>query len=230
MKGVLKTAGLVLVSFLPALSLPSLALAGGLPSIRSQKELNVETQWWVKCLQAAKASGKAVSVFNDGTDESRKGLHGIVGPYIPLDKVLYAWVKSDGTFGMKFRMKHQIDFPLNEGGYIRVKLDDAELHGVLMKARTLDKKIPLKIMVFKEPHTIQIDRLGPDRNSTFPAIGKILGLQPNIVAMVYLERKGKPYAAPMLDGMGASENPKIMKDLLDLDDKLLPERFLAADK
>ena len=138
-------------------------------------------------------------------------------------------MKPNGTFGLKFRVKHKIDFPLLAGGYIRINLDNKEIHGILVNAQTQEKKIPVKLMAFYEPHNMQIDHLGPNRKSTVSPIGKLLGLMPHIVALVYYEKKGVYRAAPQLDGMGASENPRIMRELLDLNDKLLPEGFLVSE-
>jgi hypothetical protein len=145
-----------------------------------------------------------------------------------LEKVEYAWIEKDGTFGLKFKKKHRIDIPLKSGGYIRVKFDDAELRGELLEAKTIQKGIPVKVMVFWEPRTMQIDKLGPNRKSTVHRMGKLLGLLPHIVALAYLEVYGVPYAAPQLDGMGASENPRLIMELLRLDDSLLPEGFLNS--
>jgi hypothetical protein len=204
--------------------------AGDLPSIRSQNQLNDEVRLWVKNLEACRASGQAVSFFNDGSANGRKNITDIIGPFIPYDRVEYVWLKADGTFGLKFKVKYRIDFPLLEGGYIRIKLDDQEIRGGLAKAQTQKDKIPVKLLVFYEPHTIQIDRLGSNRESTVSPVGKLLGLLPHIVALVYYEKDGLPYAGPQLDGMGASENPRIMRELLGLDDTLMPEGFLTKDK
>ena len=204
--------------------------AGDLPSIRSQNQLNDEVRLWVKTLEVTRASGRSVSFYNDESPVARKNITDIIGPYIPFDRVEYVWLKADGTFGLKFKVKYRIDFPLLEGGYIRIKLDDQEIRGGLAKAQTQKKNIPVKLLVFYEPHTIQIDHLGPNRESTVSPIGKLLGLLPHIVALVYYEKDGLPYAGPQLDGMGASENPRIMRELLGLDDTLMPEGFLTKEQ
>lgn len=204
--------------------------AGDLPSIRQQNQFNEETRVWVEAIEAVKASGQSVSYYNDGSDPALERLQSITGPFLPLDKVEYAWIGNDGTFGLKFKKKHRIDIPLKNGGYIRVKFDDQELQGELIEAKTIQKSIPLKVMVFWEPRTMQIDKLGPNRKSTVNKMGRVLGLLPHIVALAYLEVYGVPYAAPQLDGMGASENQRLVMELLRLDDSLLPERFLNNEE
>jgi hypothetical protein len=217
----------ILTFTLLLLAFHSVSGAGELPTIRSQEQLNQETRVWVNIIETVKASGKSVSVYNDGSDESKKNLVTIVGPFVPLDRVEWAWVDKDGVFGLKFKQKHQIDVPLDNGGYIRIKLDDAELKGELIEAKTVNLGVPLKVMVFFEPHTMQIDRLKPNRKSSVPKMGRILGLLPHIVAMAYYEKDGLPLAAPQFNGMGTSENPRLIKDLLGIDDTLIPEGFLV---
>jgi hypothetical protein len=206
------------------------ARTSDLPNIREQNQFNAETKVWIDSVEAVKASGNPVSFYNDGSETAQAQLTGILGVYLPLDKVEYAWIEKDGTFGLKFKKKHRIDIPLKNGGYIRVKFDDSELRGVLLEAKTIQKGIPLKVMAFGEPRTMQIDKLGPNRKSKVSKMGKILGLLPHIVALAYLEVYGEPYAAPQLDGMGASENPRLIMELLRVDDTLLPERFLANNE
>jgi hypothetical protein len=200
--------------------------AAELPTIRKQEQLNEETRVWVNIIESVRASGRSVSVYNDGTGESRKAIAVIVGPFVPLDKVEWAWVGSNGIFGLKFKKKHRFDIPLYEGGFLRVKIDDREIRGSLIEDKTLQKGIPIKILVFDEPHNIQIDHLDNNRQTTVPKIGRVLGMLPHIIAMAYLDKNGVPFAAPQFDGMGSSENPRLIKDLLEVDDTLMPVNFL----
>jgi hypothetical protein len=207
---------------------PTLSQADGHPKIRQQKQLNEETRIWVKAIEEVKASGKSVSIYNDDSQTTRARLTGIAGPYIPLERIEYAWIKKNGTFGLKFKKKYQIDIPLKNGNYVRVKLEDEELVGDLKNTKTVKNKIPVQLLVFRKKHAMQIDMLGHDRKSTVPEVGKLLGMLPHIVALAYLEQKGVPYAAPQLDGKGASENAKSVTDLLDVEDTLPHLNYLPA--
>jgi hypothetical protein len=200
--------------------------AAGLPEIRKQAQLNEETRIWVKAIEKTKASGKPVSVYNDNSQTAQKSLKAIVGPYIPLKRIEYAWIKKNGTFGLKFKKKYRIDIPLKDGNYIRVKMDDQEMVGKLKATKTVKKHIPVQLLVFQEKHAMQIDKLGHNRMSTVPEVGKILGLMPHIVSLAYLEQKGVPYAAPQLDGMGISQNTQSVTDLLHVEDSLPPGDYL----
>jgi hypothetical protein len=207
---------------------PAFCESKGLPKIRQQKQFNEETRIWVKSIEGVMASGKSVSIYNDGTPEAQDRLTALAGPYLPLDHVKYGWIKKDGTFGLKFKTKYQVDLPLKNGNYVRVKLEDEELVGDLKYTRTVKNQIPVQLLVFRKKHAMQIDMLGHDRKSTVPEVGKLLGMLPHIVALAYLEQKGVPYAAPQLDGKGASENAKSVTDLLDVEDTLPHLNYLPA--
>ena len=207
---------------------PTLSQAEGHPKIRQQKQLNEETRIWVKAIEGVKASGRSVSIFNDGSKAVKESIQVIVGPYITVDKVEHVWIKKNGTFGLKFKAKHQIDIPLKDGNYVRVKLEDEELVGDLKNTKTVKQHIPVQLLVFRKKHSMQVDMLDHKRKSTVPGIGKLLGMLPHIVALAYLEQKGVPYAAPQLDGKGASENAKSVTDLLFIDDSLPHLNYLPA--
>jgi len=85
-------------------------------------------------------------------------------------------------------------------------------------------------LVFHEPHSIGIDKLDAERKSTISPIGKMLGLVPNIICFILIEDKDGLRVAPQLNGMGIVENKKLIKDLLHVEDTLLPEDLLASSE
>lgn len=203
------------------------AWADQLPAIRQEKEFDQEAQVWVRAAEMVKTSGQPLSIYNDGSDEAKTALHGVMGPFMRTQRLEYVWLSPDGTFGFKFDKKYQVDLPLKAGGYVRVNIDDQECTGSLTTGETRDKKIPVKLIVFNAPYALQIDKLDENRKSTVPKVGKLLGLLPHIVAIAVVEVDGVPYAAPQLNGMGASENYQIAFDMLHVDDCLLPEKMLS---
>jgi len=191
-----------------------------LPEIRQQDQLNQETRFWIQSIEAVKASGQSVSLHNDGTKEAKAALQDRLGPFFPIKRLQYLWIAQDGTFGFKLKKKYKVDIPLKAGGYIRANVGDGEVVGKLKATHTVKKNIPVKLLVFRRKNSVQIDKLDAARDSTVPDLGKLFGMLPHIVCLAYLEHDGLPYAAPQLDGKGASENTQSVTDLLYVEDSL----------
>jgi len=129
-----------------------------------------------------------------------------------------------------FEKKHVIDVPLEkEAGYFRVVFQDAPITGELVDAALIRSGKPVKVLAFHEPHTIGIDKLSGKRKSTVPFLGKILGLLPNIICFVLIEDEQGVRVAPQLNGLGMSENARLIKELLKVDDILIPESLPKSE-
>ena len=204
--------------------------AKALPQIRQQDQLNQEMRIWVQSIEAVKASGQPVSIHSDGSSEAKAALQDRLGPFFPIKRLEYFWIAKDGTFGFKLKRKYRVDIPLKAGGYIRANVGDGEVVGKLEATHTVKKRIPVKLLVFRKKNSVQIDKLDKARDSTVPGLGKLLGMLPHIVCLAYLEQDGVPYAAPQLDGQGASENTQSVTDLLDVEDSLPHIDWLKAGK
>ena len=50
------------------------------------------------------------------------------------------------------------------------------------------------------------------------------------MALVHAEDATGPRVAPQLDGLGVPENARLFKELLGIDDTLVPETILASAK
>ena len=211
---------------LSALLMVSAALAGytGLPPVRSYPQLNEETGLWIKHIETVKASGQVLKVRRGDKGGPQK-LEEILGPYLPVEKVKELQLSPNGEFSLKMSKEHVLDLPTDdpnsENKYIRVTVKAETIKGCLVETKTNKLGIPVKVLVFFEPHTISVDPLNAKRESTVPGIAKMMGMLPKIVALAYHEDKERgPLVAPQLNGMGTAENPRLIKDLLFIEDTL----------
>lgn len=201
--------------------------AGPFPTVRSYPELNLETKIWVEQIQQVMTSGQPLKVTAKEPGGVEK-LKAILGPYVPVEKVGMVEILPKGEMMMTFTKEHVIDLPTqdpkSDNKYIRVTVSPGKLKGQLVQTVTAKNKTPIKLLAFFEPQIITIDPLNAKRESTVPGVAKMMGMLPKIVALAYHEDADKgPLVAPQLNGMGASENARLMKDLLFLDDTLFPE-------
>jgi len=217
-----------LLGVLTLLAFPTNGEAKKKALIRTPDELIVGTRIWIEQIEAVKVSGKTLRIRNTST-KSQKRLARVVGPYVPLDKVSFVEIRPDGTASMTFTKKHIIDIPEGEG-YIRVTVLPKTIKVVLIDATTTKNKTPVKVLAFLEPRTLVVDKLDLNRKSTIPALGKLLGLLPHIIALAFRETKDGDLVALQLDGLGAKENGRLIRELLKVDDTLLPEYFLESEK
>lgn len=193
--------------------------------IRTPNELIIETKIWIDQMEAVIKSGKTLRIKNKSA-KNRKRLAKIIGPYVPVDKVSFLEIRPDGTATMTFRKKHIIDIPDSKTkGYLRIIVLPRKMEIVLLNATTANKKIPVKVLAFLEPRSLIVDNLDSNRKSTISPLGKLLGLSPHIIALVFRESEEGNYVAPQLDGLGAKENGRLIRSLLKIDDTLLPELF-----
>lgn len=211
--------------------LASLALSGPLPPIRSYPQLNEEAKIWIEQLESVMKSGEIVKVMAKG-EGGLDRLREILGPYVPVEKVRILELRPDGSFSVHFIKEHVIDLPTDdpkgENKYIRVTVHEGVLKGKLIESKTYKKGLPVKVLAFTEPQTISLDTLNAKRESTVPGVAKMLGLLPKIIALVCHQGDKGCLVAPQLNGMGTSENPRLMKDLLFMDDTLFPETLTKS--
>lgn len=194
---------------------------GNAPSVRNYPELNAETKIWVEQIQQVMTSGQAIKIQRKEAG-SQERFREILGPYLPLEKVGGVEINPDGSFLLTLIKEHVIDLPTDdpkgENKFIRVTFKEGKVKGRFVETKTLRKAIAVKLLAFMEPHTITIDPLNAKRESTVPGIAKMMGMLPKIIALVYHEGEKGPLVAPQLNGMGTSENPRLMKDLCFVDD------------
>ena len=217
---------------LMSLLVTTMVLSSGakeLPAIRNQGQLNEEAGIWIAAIEKVMASGKNLRVENDGKKETLERLVDILGPHMPVKKVEFLELGKDGSFVLKLKKKHTIDVPFkNEPGFIRIKVPNKRIEGLLMEVKMAKTQTLVKVLAFTPPQRLGIDKLNEERKSTIPKMGKLLGMVPHIVALVCLETEEGMRVAPQLDGMGVKENPKLIKELLLLDDTLVPESILSV--
>ena len=200
-------------------------------AIRAVPQLAGETKIWVAKIRDVEASGRTVRIENDGSDAVAAQLREYIGPYIPVERIEFIEVSPGHLFALKMKVKHAIDIPYPAEHYIiRVTFSAKVIQGRLLEARTLAKGLPVTVLAFDESARPGIDRLDESFKSTVPSLGKFLGLLPHVVALVYVEDVSGPKVAPQLDGLGVPENARLFKELLGIDDTLLPETILASAK
>lgn len=193
--------------------------------IRTPNELIIETKIWIDQMEAVIKSGKTLRIKNKSA-KSQKRLAKIIGPYVPVEKVSFLEIRPDGTATMTFRKKHIIDIPDSKTkGYLRITVLPRSMEIVLLNTTTAKEKIPVKVLAFLEPRSLVVDNLDSNRKSTISPLGKLLGLSPHIIALVFRESEQGNFVAPQLDGLGAKENGRLIRSLLKINDTLLPELF-----
>ncbi len=198
-------------------------------AIREMPQLAEETKLWVAKIREVDASGQPVRLENDGSAESLARLREYLGPYVPVERLAFLEIKPGKLFALKMKEKHRIDIPYPAEHYIiRVTFNAKVIKGRLVEAKTMAKATPVNVIAFDEPQQLGIDRLNEQFESTVPSIGKLLGLLPHVIALVHVEGADGPLVAPQLDGLGVPENARLFKELLKLDDTLVPETILAS--
>ncbi len=182
-----------------------------------------EVKDWISRIEKVMASGKTMKIQQaDGPVPLRK----FFGRNMPVENIEWMEIRPDGSFSVRFTKEHFFEYPLatssEKNQYARIQVKEGVLTGKLIKGKTENKGIPVKILVFEKPHKLSLDPLDKDHHSTVPDIAKMFGALPNIVALVCHKSLTGWYMAPQLDGHGAGENPGLMKDLLKIDDVMDP--------
>lgn len=200
-------------------------------AIREMPQLSEESKHWVAKLREVHASGQSVRIDNDGSESALARLREYLGPFVPVERLAYLEIRPGLEFSLKMKAKHRIDIPYPAEHYIiRVTFNAKVIRGRLVEAKTMKLGTPVTVIAFDEPQQLGIDRLNESFESTVPSIGKLLGLLPHVVALVQVEDATGPRVAPQLDGLGVPENARLFKELLGIDDTLVPETILASAK